>query len=673
MTRDPTLPPILRVLPLCLLLGCTSAVTPAPKHEQTQRLTEAPRWSQVHAIPRDDLAMAGLGVAGLRAAAPTIGPDSQGLYQATAHANYRALVDVSEAGGFGRLYGPGEDAHPVPGTEYWALGTRPDGSSHVMLLQVPEAFDAGSACLIAAPASGSRGPLGALGTVGDWALRQSCAVVYTDKGAGPWVANAHDGRGYEITGERAATANLKRPEPFSLNDWPQTDSLAFKHAHSGHNAQAQWGQMVLDSIDFALHRLNSEHRPDGHPAYSSDRILVIAASISNGGGAVLAAAEQDQDDRIDAVVASEPNVQIAGGYRYTLEEGGQRRQVQARSLFDYASLAALYGPCATLSDRHAGAPMADNQQLLKVLLQGRCTALREAGLLEAGGSLPEQAWQKLIDHGLHPDASDAQVLNTLINSWALIASVYASSYGQLDPTDALCGIQYRAFNASAAVTTVDPNGLDTLFATSAGLPPAAGIDLAVEDAEGRIGKLILATSDTGQPNYGLEPMRCLRQQLHLDTPMARRIQAGIEAVSVRAQTGKRPVMILHGQSDALIWINHASRAYVHAHQSRASHPGTLSYIEVSNAQHFDGVLAIPSMAERFVPLHYYMEAALERMLEHLRSGRPLPPSQLIRTTPRGRAEDGSIPPLDHLHVPLFVDEPGQQALQIADGLLRIPQ
>ena len=61
----------------------------------------------------------------------------------------------------------------------------------------------------------------------------------------------------------------------------------------------------------------------------------------------------------------------------------------------------------------------------------------------------------------------------------------------------------------------------------------------------------------------------------------------------------------------------------------------LSYIEVANAQHFDAFLGFPGYADRLVPLHRYYIQAMDMMYANLKSGAALPPSQVVRTTPRG--------------------------------------
>ena len=62
----------------------------------------------------NDLLTAGLGATGLAGAAPSVAnpvaPTPEELRRLTIYNNYRALVDVSADGGYGRLYGPLVDA-----------------------------------------------------------------------------------------------------------------------------------------------------------------------------------------------------------------------------------------------------------------------------------------------------------------------------------------------------------------------------------------------------------------------------------------------------------------------------------------------------------------------------------------------------------------------------------
>jgi hydroxybutyrate-dimer hydrolase len=85
------------------------------------------------------------------------------------------------------------------------------------------------------------------------------------------------------------------------------------------------------------------------------------------------------------------------------------------------------------------------------------------------------------------------------------------------------------------------------------------------------------------------------------------------------------------------------------------------YIEVTNAQHFDAFLpggpVFGGYENRFVPLHVYLNRALDIMYEHLKNRGSLPPSQVVRAVPRG-GTPGAAPAITEANVPPISDAPG---------------
>ena len=161
----------------------------------------------------DDLLTGGLGAA--RLADPTPVPvepvTAAALRTAAIYGNYRALVDTSSGGGYGRLYGPlvppttADADGKIYGVEYLAYAKGRGGDQNVtMLVQIPDAFDPAHACLVAGPSSGSRGVYGAIGTAGEWGLKHGCAVAYTDAGKGTGAHNL------ELDTRRAAAGPAHR-------------------------------------------------------------------------------------------------------------------------------------------------------------------------------------------------------------------------------------------------------------------------------------------------------------------------------------------------------------------------------------------------------------------------------------------------------------------------------
>ena len=79
----------------------------------------------------------------------------------------------------------------------------------------------------------------------------------------------------------------------------------------------------------------------------------------------------------------------------------------------------------------------------------------------------------------------------------------------------------------------------------------------------------------------------------------------------------------------------------------------LTYIEVTNAQHFDAFIdnaLLPGYDSMFIPLHYYFVKAMDAMYVQLTNNVPLPPAQVVRTIPRG-GTPGSAPLITTANVP----------------------
>ncbi len=114
------------------------------------------------------------------------------------------------------------------------------------------------------------------------------------------------------------------------------------------------------------------------------------------------------------------------------------------------------------------------------------------------------------------------------------------------------------------------------------------------------------------------------------------MRAGIAEVQLDGNLRGKPTLIVAGRSDALVPINHAARAYTAYNRMTEGSVSKLSYVEVTNAQHFDTFLPFTGFDTRFVPLHYYYIQAMNAMYANLKSGTALPPSQVVRrATPAG--------------------------------------
>ena len=122
-------------------------------------------------VKEQDLLTAGLGKTGLGVRTPPAYADAKHptaaeLRRNAIHGNYRAILDPSVDGGYGRLYGPNIDLTGadrlgeglVPGKEYSASVDDGSGRKRVaMVVQIPSRFDRANPCIVVGPSSGSRG------------------------------------------------------------------------------------------------------------------------------------------------------------------------------------------------------------------------------------------------------------------------------------------------------------------------------------------------------------------------------------------------------------------------------------------------------------------------------------------------------------------------------------
>ena len=141
---------------------------------------------------------------------------------------------------------------------------------------------------------------------------------------------------------------------------------------------------------------------------------------------------------------------------------------------------------------------------------------------------------------------------------------------------------------------------------------------------------------------------------------AQALQAGLDETRRNGNLRGKPAVIVHGRNDALLPVNHTSRPYYALNKTVEGGASRLSYLEVTNAQHFDGFIGLPSILPgydtRYVPLHVYLNHALDAVYANLRDGTALPPSQVVRTTPRG-GTPGQAPPITVANVPPISSAP----------------
>ena len=604
----------------------------------------------------NDLLTAGLGKTGLAGAAPayanTEQPTPLELRRNAIYANYRAVLDIAANSGYGTLYGPNVDASGnvgageglVAGSEYIAYADDGTGKKNVTLMvQVPASFDPDRACIVTGTSSGSRGIYGAIGSSGEWGLKKGCAVAYADKGSGTGLYVFEDDSVNLQNGVRAGRVAAGKSALFApdLSDadrlaWASANPnrIAFKHAHSQQNPEKDWGKVTLQAVEMAYYVLNERYgvlARDGSSRIvrlTPKNTITIASSISNGAGSALLAAEQDTQGLISGVAASEPQVQPAASTAYSVRQGGVVVANPGRALFDYATYAALYQPCI--------ASVAGNA--------GRCTALVAKGLLNGADLAAQQAdaKQRLRAYGWLPDADPLQAAHAGTN--ILVAVTYAYAYGKFSVTDKVCGFTFAQTDGSGNPIAFTPAQKAASFAAQNGILGSVVYENSVGGAKGYTAGVSPSTSLADQ---SLDGFLCLRSLAtgrdavsgaNLDGTLAGqsvRVRAGMAEVAASGKLHGKPAIIVHGRSDTLIPVNHASRAYLGLNAAVEGSSSQLRYIEVTHANHFDSFSsALPTL---IVPLHVYLNRALDAMYAHLSAKQALPPSQVVRTVTRADA------------------------------------
>ncbi|MBI3157880.1 MAG: D-(-)-3-hydroxybutyrate oligomer hydrolase [Burkholderiales bacterium] len=658
----------------------------------------------------DDLLTAGLGKTGLAAPlapayADALKPTAAELRRTAIHTNYRAMLDMTAAGGYGTLYGPNVDAQgnvtasegKVAGTEYIAFADDGSGRQNVTLMvQVPASFDPKKPCIITATASGSRGVYGGIST-GEWGLKRGCAVAYSDKGTGGAPHDLQNDTVPLIDGTRTSAAAAGKSAAFNAGlsaselaafnvDTP--NRFAFKHAHSGQNVEKDWGQSTLRAVEFAFYVLNERFGAldNGQRlrTLQPSNTITIASSISNGGGAAVAAAEQDTQGLISGVAVSEPALELPASPGVKVLRGSTELSVVGKPLVDFTTQANLYQACAALAPSVAATPYAAAfaagfASKALPIAPNRCAALRNAGLLSASTTdeQAEEALQKLRAYGWEPESNDLHASLAAFEVSPAVSVTFANALSRASVKDHLCGFSYAATTVAGGVTPLAGAALAGMFASGNGVPPSSGVQLI--NNRGKLGPArdFLSVSSSGVADWNTEGALCLRNLVTGSDAAAKRLQAGLDETRRNGNLRGKPALIVHGRADALLPVNHTSRPYAALNRKVEGAASKLRYVEVTNAQHFDSFIGLPTVLPgydtRYVPLHVYLNRALDAMYEHLSAGKPLPASQVVRTVPRA-GTPGKAEAITAANVPPLAATPAAgNAIVVTEGAIAVPE
>jgi hydroxybutyrate-dimer hydrolase len=555
----------------------------------------------------DDLLTAGLGLAGLRGAAPPFAdpaaPTAIELRRRAIQANWKGIADLGVLGAYGEVYG---STASVAGREYQAFAKIPGAQSpHRVLLQAPDAFDANARCLVVSASSGSRGIYGAIALAGAWGLRRGCDVAYTDKGAGTGYFDSASATGATLDGTRAAagTAALE----FEPRRRAPSDGIGMKHAHSGDNPEADWGRHVLQAARFGLAMLDRAF-PQAAP-FTAQNTRIIAVGVSNGAGAVLQAAGLDDEHLLGGVVALAPHVHVPAAKA-------------ARPLYDFTTDAALLLPCALADARFDAVAFARVQGKLAPAWRARCAGLHAAGVLAAAGEAAQvsEALERLHVGGWTDAALATAASSTALDLWRAIAVTYASAYARTDAAHMPCGYRFDTHDATTGMPrAATPAERAAWWSDAAGIAPGAGV-------------LIGETMAGDATDPALRGLLCLRALWSGSGAMADQVRASVAATAVRLPRADLPLWIIHGQEDGLLPMAFTSAPYVDWLRENGRAP---LFWPIAHAQHFDALLAVPGFGDRYVPMLPYGYAALDRMWAHLVDGAALAPGATPAAQPRG--------------------------------------
>lgn len=372
------------------------------------------------------------------------------------------------------------------------------------------------------------------------------------------------------------------------------------------------------------------------------------------------------------MAVSEPNVNPTVDTSFTIVQGSNAPITEhSRSLLEYTTALAVYQGCAN----HAPAirdiaPL--NALNPPAVRENICNSLANKGLV-TGADNDERATDALRilneDFGIQPEQNLLAPVHFASKVAQSISMTYANAYGRAGVEDSVCGLSLAATDGDGAVTPFAPVSEAAAFATSNGIPPTAGVDIVYDQAEGQPTALPTSASpSSSQVDYGLDALLCLHslamgrdvvtgnELTGEQAVLADAIAEGISDIRATGNLQGKPAVFVTGRADAILPINHASRPYYGLNQRAEGESSELRYYEVLNAHHLDVLNGFAGIGDNYVPLHHYYFQALDLVWERLTNGTELPPSQVVRTVPRGDLAT----PLTLTNLPAVAAQPAEE-------------
>ncbi len=387
------------------------------------------------------------------------------------------------------------------------------------------------------------------------------------------------------------------------------------------------------------------------------------------------------------MAVSEPNVNPEVDRSFTIRQGdGPVITEHSRSLLDYTTALAVYQGCANQ------APAIRDDAPLNATFnppqigENICNSLANKGLV-SGTTLDDRATDALRilneEFGIQPEQNLLAPVHFGLAVAPSISMTYANAYGRAGVEDRVCDLSLAATDSAGAVTQLAPAAEAALFSASNGIPPSAGVNIVYDVADGQPTNLPASASpSTNQLDYGLDALLCLRSLAQgsdaisgadlqgPDAELATAIAGGIAEVRASGDLQGKPTVFVTGRADAILPINHTSRPYFGLNQRVEGKKSNLRYYEILNAHHLDVLNGFPGVADRYVPLHHYYFQALDLVWANLTEKQALPPSQVVRTVPRGNITT----PLAEANLPAINPEPdAADQIVFEDDQVRIPE
>jgi hydroxybutyrate-dimer hydrolase len=120
----------------------------------------------------------------------------------------------------------------------------------------------------------------------------------------------------------------------------------------------------------------------------------------------------------------------------------------------------------------------------------------------------------------------------------------------------------------------------------------------------------------------------------------------------------RPSCIQENIDESAAWVKSLIPIFYLAYVSQPRPRGPPAHHVIIFCRPVPSLNQLRGYNEMFIPLHRYFIQAMDLMYDHLRNGQPLPPSQVVHTTPRGPG----APPITAANVPPIADAPPSSAL-----------